>query len=157
MINQHESSKRPKYYALFLFACNACLVFQVTGLYFWPTLDSTKTSSSTMETWISGKNRRHPGKIIHSKVNTSSTWLLQPFLERSSLLSRLAEVAEMAWNQQIISFVETRFHGFWSIALPATIISYIFFFGIGGFLHVSHAFCSFSKIKNKGFHQHLTA
>ena len=43
----------------------------------------------------------------------------------------------LAWNEQILSFFEQRFEGFLEIAVPAFAVSYIFFFGIGGFLHVS--------------------
>ena len=43
----------------------------------------------------------------------------------------------LAWNEQILSFFEQRFEGFMEIAVPAFAVSYIFFFGIGGFLHVS--------------------
>ena len=44
---------------------------------------------------------------------------------------------DLLWNQLVVEFLELRFAGFTSIALPAFIVSYIFFFGIGGFLHVS--------------------
>ena len=44
---------------------------------------------------------------------------------------------EYAWNESVQEFFETRFAGFTTIAIPAFIVSYIFFFGIGGFLHVS--------------------
>ena len=45
---------------------------------------------------------------------------------------------ELPWNEQILAFIEMRFKGFTSIAIPAFAVSYIFFFGIGGFLHVSN-------------------
>ena len=44
----------------------------------------------------------------------------------------------LAWNEEILSFFEQRFEGFIEIAVPAFAVSYIFFFGIGGFLHVSY-------------------
>ena len=44
----------------------------------------------------------------------------------------------LAWNEQVLSFFEQRFEGFLEIAVPAFAVSYIFFFGIGGFLHVSY-------------------
>ena len=44
---------------------------------------------------------------------------------------------QLPWNEQILAFCEMRFKGFTEIAIPAFIVSYIFFFGIGGFLHVS--------------------
>lgn len=42
---------------------------------------------------------------------------------------------EPAWNEAIIQYLDARFAGFTAIAIPAFVISYLFFFGIGGFLH----------------------
>ena len=55
--------------------------------------------------------------------------------ESSPLMYEAGE--DLLWNQLVVEFLELRFAGFTSIALPAFIVSYIFFFGIGGFLHVS--------------------
>jgi len=41
----------------------------------------------------------------------------------------------LPWNEQILAFIDERFEGFIEIAIPAFAVSYIFFFGIGGFLH----------------------
>ena len=55
--------------------------------------------------------------------------------ESSPLMYAVGE--DQPWNQLVVEFLELRFAGFTSIAVPAFIVSYIFFFGIGGFLHVS--------------------
>ena len=52
---------------------------------------------------------------------------------------------DLLWNQVVVEFLELRFAGFTSIALPAFIVSYIFFFGIGGFLHVSAYIINYSR------------
>ena len=52
---------------------------------------------------------------------------------------------DLLWNQLVVEFLELRFAGFTSIALPAFIVSYIFFFGIGGFLHVSAFIINYSR------------
>ena len=56
-------------------------------------------------------------------------------LDPENYLNEKAET-DLAWNEQIINFCETRFEGFFEIGIPAFLVSYLFFFGIGGFLHV---------------------
>lgn len=49
-----------------------------------------------------------------------------------------AERADLAWNDIIMNFLSVRFAGLYPYYLvPAFFVSYLFFFGIGGFLHVS--------------------
>ncbi len=43
-----------------------------------------------------------------------------------------------AWNDRILAFLKLRFANLYpDYVVPAFIVSYLFFFGIGGFLHVS--------------------
>ena len=63
--------------------------------------------------------------------------------ESSPLMYEAGE--DLLWNQLVVEFLELRFAGFTSIALPAFIVSYIFFFGIGGFLHVSAYIINYSR------------
>lgn len=44
---------------------------------------------------------------------------------------------DLAWNVNLKNFVELRFANLMDYCIPAFIISYLFFFGIGGYLHVS--------------------
>jgi len=62
--------------------------------------------------------------------NYSSPDLLDP----ENYLNEKADT-DLPWNVQILNFCETRFAGFFEIGIPAFLVSYIFFFGIGGFLH----------------------
>ena len=48
-----------------------------------------------------------------------------------------AAADDMTWNAEVSAFMAQRFAGFTDIAIPAFAIAYAFFFGIGGFLHVS--------------------
>ena len=65
---------------------------------------------------------------------------------------------DLPWNEQIINFCETRFAGFFEIGIPAFLVSYLFFFGIGGFLHVRIYFEYFFIFKtNLNFLQHKQA
>ena len=43
---------------------------------------------------------------------------------------------DLAWNVNLKNFVELRFANLMDYCIPAFIISYLFFFGIGGYLHV---------------------
>lgn len=65
--------------------------------------------------------------------NATNASLIQGPKESSPLMYEAGE--DLLWNQLVVEFLELRFAGFTSIALPAFIVSYIFFFGIGGFLH----------------------
>ena len=54
----------------------------------------------------------------------------------SSLLSQ--ELRQNQTETELAQWFNQNFAGFWSLYFPAaTAVSYIFFFGIGGFLHVS--------------------
>jgi hypothetical protein len=44
---------------------------------------------------------------------------------------------DLAWNENLKNFVDLRFANLLDYCIPATIISYLMFFGIGGYLHVS--------------------
>jgi len=43
---------------------------------------------------------------------------------------------DLAWNENLKNFVELRFANLMDYCIPAFIISYLFFFGIGGYLHI---------------------
>ena len=43
---------------------------------------------------------------------------------------------DLAWNENLKNFIELRFANLMDVLIPAFIISYLFFFGIGGYLHV---------------------
>merc|ERR1712241_763033 len=45
---------------------------------------------------------------------------------------------DLAWNDNVRLFVELRFANFFDYFIPASIISYIFFFGVGGYLHIAY-------------------
>ncbi len=55
---------------------------------------------------------------------------------------------DLAWNDNIRLFFETRFANFLDIFIPATMISYTFFFAIGGYLHVSLTYLILNDIGN---------
>jgi len=45
---------------------------------------------------------------------------------------------DAAWNERVMAWAEVRFANLYpDYVIPATAVSYVFFFGIGGFLHVS--------------------
>ena len=58
-------------------------------------------------------------------------------LHCNSVKDVTAAAADMTWNAEISAFLAQRFAGFTEIAIPAFAIAYLFFFGIGGFFHVS--------------------
>jgi len=45
---------------------------------------------------------------------------------------------DLAWNENLKNFVELRFANLMDYCIPAFIISYLFFFGIGGYLHITY-------------------
>jgi len=45
---------------------------------------------------------------------------------------------DLAWNENLKNFVELRFANLMDVLIPAFIISYLFFFGIGGYLHIKY-------------------
>lgn len=55
---------------------------------------------------------------------------------------------DLPWNEQLMSWWSVRFAGLYYYCLGAFIVSYLFFFGIGGYLHVS----DFPKKKGKVWH-----
>ena len=44
---------------------------------------------------------------------------------------------DLPWNDNVRLFFELRFANFMDVCIPAFLVSYIFFFAIGGYLHVS--------------------
>ena len=44
---------------------------------------------------------------------------------------------DLPWNDNVRLFFELRFANFMDVCIPAFFVSYIFFFAIGGYLHVS--------------------
>lgn len=52
-----------------------------------------------------------------------------------------------SWNDQLSELLAVRFAGLTSFAIPAFTVSYIFFFGIGGFLHVYYYILQRHKAK----------
>ena len=63
----------------------------------------------------------------------------------SSLLSQ--EFRENQTETELAQWFNQNFKGFWTLYFPvATTVSYIFFFGIGGYLHVS-AECYLSTVR----------
>ena len=49
----------------------------------------------------------------------------------------------LAWNDQVRNFFELRFANLMDYCIPAFVVSYLFFFAIGGYLHVSCGFFSY--------------
>merc|ERR1719447_2487107 len=45
---------------------------------------------------------------------------------------------DLAWNENLKNFVELRFANLMDYCIPAFIISYLFFFGIGVYLHITY-------------------
>ena len=45
---------------------------------------------------------------------------------------------DLAWNDNVRHFCEVRFANLMDFCIPAFTVSYIFFFAIGGYLHVSN-------------------
>ena len=43
----------------------------------------------------------------------------------------------MAWNDKFMAFMEVRFANFIYVLIPAVLVSYAFFFGMGFYWHVS--------------------
>ena len=80
-----------------------------------------------------GKSLSNPD--IDNSTTDTSNFSSDP-LDPENYLSGKQKI-DLPWNEQILSFCETRFDGFFEIGIPAFLVSYIFFFGIGGFLHVS--------------------
>lgn len=48
---------------------------------------------------------------------------------------------DLAWNDNVRNFFEVRFANLMDYCVPAFIVSYFFFFAIGGYLHVSTHHC----------------
>jgi hypothetical protein len=48
-----------------------------------------------------------------------------------------SENVTLEWNDALSAFLAVRFANLTEIAIPAFAVSYLFFFGIGGSLHVS--------------------
>ena len=46
---------------------------------------------------------------------------------------------DLPWNDNVRLFIELRFANFMDVCIPAFFVSYIFYFAIGGYLHVSTA------------------
>ena len=61
------------------------------------------------------------------KINKNLQSKFQPIVHQQDL----------AWNENLKNFVDLRFANLLDYCIPATIISYLMFFGIGGYLHVS--------------------
>ena len=81
-------------------------------------------------------DKARTSKNIESLNNGTDNFSTSTHFESDQ--SNPRDTLPLAWNEQILSFFEQRFEGFLEIAVPAFAVSYIFFFGIGGFLHVSH-------------------
>ena len=81
-------------------------------------------------------DKARTSKNIESLNNGTDNFSTSPHFESDQ--SNPMDTLPLAWNEQILSFFEQRFEGFLEIAVPAFAVSYIFFFGIGGFLHVSY-------------------
>ena len=84
----------------------------------------------------------HKAKTLQSSEIETNTTDVNNSSSRDPLdpNTYLSENEELPWNEKILEFCETRFEGFTEIAIPAFAVSYLFFFGIGGFLHVSIIF-----------------
>ena len=65
--------------------------------------------------------------IQNKKINKNLQSKFQPIVHQQDL----------AWNENLKNFVDLRFANLLDYCIPATIISYLMFFGIGGYLHVS--------------------
>ena len=54
---------------------------------------------------------------------------------------------DLAWNEAIMRFCSKYFHNLYpDFVVPAFVVSYLFFFGIGGYLHVSQIIKECSNI-----------
>jgi len=78
-------------------------------------------------------DKARTSKNIESLNNGTDNFSTSTHFESDQ--SNPRDTLPLAWNEQILSFFEQRFEGFLEIAVPAFAVSYIFFFGIGGFLH----------------------
>ena len=75
-----------------------------------------------------------------NRQHTRTSMLNLKKLERQNFMKTAAPDLTSMYKcvpSEMADWANERFSGFWSLYLPAaTTVSYIFFFGIGGFLHV---------------------
>ena len=62
----------------------------------------------------------------------------EPQVQAQEEVANEAANEDLAWNEAIMRFCSKYFHNLYpDFVVPAFVVSYLFFFGIGGYLHVS--------------------
>jgi len=82
---------------------------------------------------------------LHSQNDTNATEGVLLAEDEDVMTS---SAADLAWNELTLAFLDERFAGFVSILVPALTIAYLFFFGIGGFLHFYYYVCQRANAKD---------
>jgi len=72
---------------------------------------------------------------VYYKKSVSETIL--PDIEKQEATFNANGTTQGAWNDQVKTFFEVRFANLMDYCIPAFCVSYLFFFAIGGYLHVT--------------------